>query len=152
MATARAYPAVAAAGEHLLVAGGDTQPVGGHLRGCSGHNPVGGEYFASVEVYNGTAQVRLFAAIIWAACKSVPPAQVWSSLPELPFPRSASAAVFHNGEFWVLGGQRAGKRIDDTEVFDWKKQEWSSSSGPKLLQSRSHAMCVTFSGYDKQSC
>jgi len=118
MATARAYPAVAAAGEHLLVAGG--------------HDPEGGEYFASVEVYNGTTQV-------------------WSSLPELPFPRSASAAVFHNGEFWVLGGQRAGKRIDDTEVFDWKKQEWSSGGGPKLLQSRSHAMCVTFSGYDKQS-
>ena len=73
MATARAYPAVAAASEHLLVAGGDTQPVGGHLRGCSGHNPMGGEYFASVEVYNGTTQVRLFTAIIWAACKSVPP-------------------------------------------------------------------------------
>ena len=33
MATARAYPAVAAAGEHLLVAGGLTQPVGGRLRG-----------------------------------------------------------------------------------------------------------------------
>ncbi|HTK59889.1 MAG TPA: kelch repeat-containing protein [Candidatus Baltobacteraceae bacterium] len=59
-----------------------------------------------------------------------PKKQIWESAPDMAVPRSAHAAVARDGLIYVLGGASKEGVVEEVEIFDTKKNAWSTMPLP----------------------